>query len=171
MIVVKENESKERRATMFIDTALIANSTGFAPELAVQRAAVTLFNNVRADARTAGLLAFLTGHSNHLLALDKAAADHGASNGHYLGTRTVPLSQIRGSEAKTQDFDRSFHPLNTRTMHRWTSVARARQEGIPLPAVELIKVGDTYFVRDGHHRISVAHAFGEQFIEAEVTEW
>ncbi len=156
---------------MFIDTALIASTTGFAPDLAAQRAAVTLFNNARTDAKKAKFAAFLTGRSNSLLSLDATTADLLTSNGHYMGTITVPLSQISGSEARTQDFDRSFHPLNTRTMHRWTSVARARRAGIPLPAVELIKVGDNYFVRDGHHRISVAHAFGEQFIEAEVTEW
>ena len=154
---------------MFIDTSLFAN--GFSSEIAAQRAAVNRFNFARSDAKKAGLLSFLTGRSNHLQSLDKAVANHSASNGHYLGTCTVPLSQIHGSETKTHDFDRSFHPLNTRTMHRWMSVARARMEGTPLPAVDLIKVGDTYFVRDGHHRISVAHAFGEQFIEAEVIEW
>ena len=156
---------------MFVDTTLIANATGLNPGFAAQRAAVNLFNDARADARKAGLVAFLTGRSNSLLALDATTGDLLVSNGHYLGTITVPLSQIRGSEAKTKDFDRSFHPLNNRTMHRWTSVARARQNGTPLPAVELIKVGDNYFVRDGHHRISVAHAFGQQFIEAEVVEW
>ena len=156
---------------MFIDTNLMMNESGYNPEIVSQRAAVTLFNNARADAQKAMLFALLSRRSNHLLALDKAAAGRSDANHHYLGTYTVPLSQIRGSETRTQDFDRSFHPLNARTMHRWTSVARARQNGTPLPAVELIKVGQDYFVRDGHHRISVAHAFGEQFIEAEVIEW
>ncbi len=156
---------------MFVDTSLLMNATGKNPEMAAQRAAVIQFNNALSDAKTAGLFAFLTGRSNRLLALDKVASDHAASNGHYLGTYAVPLRQIRGSETRTKDFDRSFHPLNNRTMHRWTSVARARQAGIPLPAVQLIKVGDIYFVRDGHHRISVAHSFGQEFIEAEVIEW
>ena len=48
---------------------------------------------------------------------------------------------------------------------------QARLNDIPLPPVDLIKVGENYFVRDGHHRISVAHALGQEFIEAEVTEW
>ncbi len=154
---------------MFIDTTLFAN--GFSSEIAAQRAAVTRFNFARSDAKKAGLLAFLTGRSNRLQTIDTATADLLTSNGHYLGTSTIPLSQINGSESRNNDFDRSFHPLNNRTMHRWTSVARARQAGIPLPPVELIKVGENYFVRDGHHRISVAHSFGEQFIEAEITEW
>jgi hypothetical protein len=37
--------------------------------------------------------------------------------------------------------------------------------------VELIQVGDLYFVRDGHHRISVARAWGQATIDAEVTVW
>jgi len=37
--------------------------------------------------------------------------------------------------------------------------------------VELIQVGDVYFVRDGHHRISVARALGQRDVEAEVTLW
>ncbi len=156
---------------MFIDTALLANATGYAPEIAAQRAAIARFSNARMDAKKARLVAFLTRRSNRLQALDTATADLLISNGHYLGTRTVALSQINGSEARTSDFDRSFHPLSDRTLGRWTSVARAHEAGIPLPAVELIKVGENYFVRDGHHRISVAHAFGEEFIEAEVTEW
>lgn len=40
-----------------------------------------------------------------------------------------------------------------------------------MPAVELIKVGDVYVVRDGHHRISVARALGEGFVDAHVTAW
>ncbi len=37
-----------------------------------------------------------------------------------------------------------------------------------LPPVELIQIGHEHFVRDGHHRISVARALGEYDIEAEV---
>jgi hypothetical protein len=130
-----------------------------------------MFERVLRNPATTRILAFLSRNSNLLKSLDKVARQHGAANRHYLGLRTVSINQIRGSETRTQDFDSSFHPLNERTFDRWSSVAQAHQEGIPLPPVELIKVGEIYFVRDGHHRISVARAFGEQFIEAEVTEW
>ena len=56
----------------------------------------------------------------------------------------------------------------THTRSRWLSIAVARLNGQAMPAVELIKVGAAYAVRDGHHRISVARALGESFIEAEV---
>ena len=44
-------------------------------------------------------------------------------------------------------------------------------DGDIAPPVELIQVGDLYFVRDGHHRISVARAMGQEAIEAKVTAW
>jgi ParB-like chromosome segregation protein Spo0J len=50
-------------------------------------------------------------------------------------------------------------------------VAEARLRGINLPPVQLIEVGGRYYVRDGHHRISVAQALGDTFIDAEVTRW
>jgi len=53
----------------------------------------------------------------------------------------------------------------------WMGIAMARQQGIAMPAVQLIQVGDLYFVRDGHHRMSVARALGEAYVEAEVTVW
>lgn len=50
-------------------------------------------------------------------------------------------------------------------------MAVARQQGKALPPVRLVQVGDLYFVRDGHHRISVARALGQQDIKARVTIW
>ncbi|MCB8986520.1 MAG: ParB N-terminal domain-containing protein [Ardenticatenaceae bacterium] len=40
-----------------------------------------------------------------------------------------------------------------------------------MPPVDLVQVGDTYFVMDGHHRISVAQAMGQDEIEASVITW
>ena len=87
------------------------------------------------------------------------------------GLRTVPIDQIRGSEGRASDFDRDFNPLQERTRERWVSIATARERGRTLPPIDLVQVGDTYFVRDGHHRISVARALGEQAIEARVVIW
>jgi ParB-like chromosome segregation protein Spo0J len=51
------------------------------------------------------------------------------------------------------------------------SVALARLKGVVLPAVELAQVREAYYVLDGHHRISVARAFGQESIDAAVTVW
>jgi hypothetical protein len=87
------------------------------------------------------------------------------------GTRTVAIEQIGGSENRVGDFDCEFNPLQTHTRDRWLSVATARQRGRYLPPVALIQVGDRYFVRDGHHRISVARALGQEAIEASIEVW
>jgi hypothetical protein len=106
-----------------------------------------------------------------LLDLSAVAAACTIHNRHYSGTRTVPIGQIRGSEGRCEDFDGAFHPLKTHNEERWVSVAGAQLRGTGLPAVELIQLGEVYFVRDGHHRISVAAALGQQEIDAVVTIW
>ena len=80
----------------------------------------------------------------------------------------MPINRIKGSEGRSGDFDCDFNPMHTRTIDRWVSVALARSQGVTLPAVELILVGEDYFVRDGHHRISVVRAFGEEYIDAKI---
>lgn len=100
-------------------------------------------------------------------------ADHSAScipNQHYAGHKSVPIDRIRGSEGRTEDFDDAFYPLHDRLRHRWLSVASVRLAGHDLPPVELIHTDGVYFVRDGHHRISVAKALGESYIDAEVID-
>lgn len=93
------------------------------------------------------------------------------SSSHYLGLRAVPLTAIRGTFDRGADFDADFHPTQKFTRLRWRKIANAMLNGEDLPPVELIQVGDIYYVRDGHHRISVARALRRQFIDAIVTEW
>ncbi len=90
---------------------------------------------------------------------------------HYSGRQAVALDLIRGSENRVQDFDVAFFPLGHHNRSRWLGIAMARKQGVAMPPVQLIEVAGLYFVRDGHHRISVARALGEAFIEAEVTVW
>ena len=113
----------------------------------------------------------LTGRSHSLLSLAEVDAACTVDSRRHTGLQTVPISRIQGSEGRCNDFDSDFNPLQGHTRGRWRSVARARREGKPLPPVELVQVGDVYFVRDGHHRISVALASGQQDIEAEVMAW
>jgi hypothetical protein len=111
----------------------------------------------------------LTRRSRSLLALDQVATTGAV---HYdAGLRIVPISQICGSESRSSDFDRDFNPLQDHNKRRWLSVADARRRGKALPPVKLVQVGDVYFVRDGHHRISVARALGQRSIEARVLVW
>jgi len=91
-------------------------------------------------------------------------------NRHYAGLKIIPIDRIRGSEGRTEDFDDAFYPLHDRLRNRWLNVASVRLAGEGLPPVELIHNSGVYFVRDGHHRISVARALGEAYIDAEVID-
>ena len=86
------------------------------------------------------------------------------------GLRTVPLERIVGTVDRGRDFDRSFRPVNARVRGRWERIAAAMRRGEAFPPISVYQVGDIYFVRDGHHRVSVARALGRDVIEARVTE-
>jgi hypothetical protein len=85
--------------------------------------------------------------------------------------RTVPVAQIVGSVGRCSEFDRSFMPARANVKGRWKRMDRAFHRGEGLPPVSLYEVGDYYFVLDGHHRVSVAHYHGVEWIDAEVTEF
>jgi hypothetical protein len=85
-----------------------------------------------------------------------------------VSTVVVPLNKIVGTESRSDDFDADFHPLKKHNRERWISVAAARRTGVVLPAVELVQDGNEYYVRDGHHRISVAKAMGQLEIDARI---
>jgi hypothetical protein len=90
---------------------------------------------------------------------------------HAGGVQTVRIKQILGSEGRADEFDDAFHPSQPHTEQRWRGIAQAWLDGANLPPVELIRIGETYYVRDGHHRISVAKALGQREIDAIVTVW
>lgn len=115
------------------------------------------------------LTAAVTRRSQRLLVL--AEQPEQAVNRAYLGLRTVALDDVAGTLDKADAFDRQFHPRREDMVTRWAGVAGAVLRGEILPPVELILVRNTYYVVDGHHRISVARALGQAAIEAVVTEW
>jgi hypothetical protein len=127
-----------------------------------------MYARARDQAQWSLLRSALTRRPHHLLALGEVNASCTVHAHRNAGMRTVPISQIRGSESRCTDFDRDFNPLQDHSRERWLHIARARKRGKALPPVELIQAGEIYFVRDGHHRISVARALGQRTIEAQV---
>jgi len=128
----------------------------------------TVFSNTLHRGKRSMFFNKLFGKDNTLQSL--AQAEHGAKPVQKEGKKVVNVSikKIVGSEGRVNDFDKQFRPLVNHTQDRWVGIAIAHRRGIPLPPVELIKVGDEYYVRDGHHRISVARTFGQATIEAEI---
>lgn len=115
-------------------------------------------------------LSLLTRQKNNLLSFAEIRQKLPLTGQHYLGYQTVPLDSIVGSEGRFHEFDRAFYPREKRTKDRWLVIDLAHYDHVSLPPVELIKVGQVYFVRDGNHRVSVARARGYQVIDAYVTE-
>lgn len=136
----------------------------------LERAGV-LYQRFRDRGRRAQFVDSLLGRSRSLLRLDQVCQAGPAEGRRHAGIVTVPISQIRGSEDRVADYSQGFYPLNRNVRQRWTLIAAARLQGKRLPPVSLIQVGDVYFVRDGHHRLSVAVALGEAHIEARVLVW
>lgn len=106
-----------------------------------------------------------------LCSLAEIASGRHFSQQHYIGLQTVPLERIVGTENRSTEFDRDFIPQAEHLQSRWVSVAMAALKELSLPPVDLIQVGDHYYVRDGHHRISVARYFNQATIMATVTVW
>jgi hypothetical protein len=113
----------------------------------------------------------LTGRRQCLLNLAEVQQHLTIHTRTYAGVRLVPIDRICGSENRCADFDADFRPLKHHSQSRWASIALAHQQDIALPPIELVQINDRYFVRDGHHRISVARTLGQREIEAEVTVW
>jgi hypothetical protein len=109
--------------------------------------------------------------SNRLLSFDDVRRALWANNRRYWGMRVVEVEKIFGSVGRRRDFDRSFLPARASVGERWKRIDRAFHRGEDLPPVELYKMGDAYFVLDGHHRVSVARYHSVPTVEAEVTEF
>lgn len=109
------------------------------------------------------------GQCANLLALN--AVGRRVSRRTLAGVQLIPIERIRGTEGRERDFDIDFNPLQEHDKNRWVDVLVAMRSGANLPPVELIQVGEVYYVRDGHHRISAARQLGMREIEAEVTVW
>src|SRR5512135_461534 len=128
------------------------------------------YDRVRRRAWFRDVVARLAGRSNQLLSYEAVKQSLKLGGPIYRGVKTVPVAQIVGSVDRYRDFDDVFLPKQDNTAQRWKSIARAFYNDVDLPPVRLYKVGDAYFVMDGHHRVSVAREQGVDFIDAEVQE-
>jgi hypothetical protein len=128
------------------------------------------FNRARLRAFWRGIFSALSGEPNELLSYEEVREKLHIGGPIYRGVQTVRLDQIAGSLNRYHQFDRVFLPIQSNTANRWQRISRAFYEEVSLPPVVLYKVGQVYFVVDGHHRVSVARDQGQEFIDAEVRE-
>ncbi len=87
----------------------------------------------------------------------------------YLGVREIPLDALVGTDSRASSFTRDFRPLHAFSRDRLRSLERAFADEA-FPPIVTVKLGEAYFVIDGHHRAALAQRRGAEMIDADVTE-
>ena len=114
------------------------------------------------------MLSHLTGRHSELMNFDDIRSRLHLHEEHYEGVQDIPLKNIVGSVGRYKDFTATFLPKNSSMKERWSRVYALANSLEGPPPIELYKVGDAYFVRDGNHRVSVARQLGASHIQAHV---
>jgi nucleotide-binding universal stress UspA family protein len=127
--------------------------------------AVNDFREARRKAALENIIGPILGKKTDLLSYDLVREKLRAieSSRHTLGD--IPLNKIVGSVNRYTDFSRSFLPLLESDKDRWARVRQGVEALHGLPPIEVYKLGESYFVLDGHHRVSVARELGITTIE------
>ena len=124
----------------------------------------------RVLSRLAARLRFEPDDVSNMLPFDEVVAALGATSRVDLGEQVIDLDSIVGTvDRRRGEFDRDFRP-SPATRGRWERIAEARKRGEAMPPIDVFRIGDLHFVRDGHHRVSVARALKEKDINANVIE-
>jgi hypothetical protein len=105
-----------------------------------------------------------------ILPFGEVVAALGRVEERYVGLQAIDLDTVLGTVDRERGFDRQFRPTTARVRARWERIANAARRGEALPPISVYRIGEVHFVRDGHHRVSVARALGRRDIEARVTE-
>jgi hypothetical protein len=131
---------------------------------------ISKFQSARNKGFWQAIIDHLRGQPAELLSFDDIRHRLRLREESYRGLQDVPLDKIVGSVGRYRDFTRNFLPRSSEMQERWSRVYAQTNSMVGLPPVELYKVGDVYFVRDGNHRVSVARQIGAKTIQAHVTE-
>ncbi len=132
-------------------------------------AAAEDFYRARRRAALRRFLAQMGGHDDRAVPYDEVRRRLRAVESAERTLEDVALDAIVGSVGRAADFTRGFLPLRDEDQERWTRVRRAMTGLEGVPPVELYRIGDAYFVKDGNHRVSVARQLGMRTVQAYVT--
>ncbi|MCA9982905.1 MAG: hypothetical protein KDE09_00525 [Anaerolineales bacterium] len=139
-------------------------------ETHLRRLALNEFNRARRRANLSQITDRLIGRPDKLIPFETIRAEILQRNPRSLGLQQVPLDRIIGSVGRYREFNRQFLPLDDSLKERWVAVdTLAASRG--WPPVNLYKIGETYYVDDGNHRVSVGRQLGNSTIEAYVMEF
>ena len=127
------------------------------------------FSSLRLRALRNRFLAKLTGTNSKLMKFPQEVQRRDP-NRKLLGVQDVCVDQIIGTLNRDCDFDHRFRPLGKHLLERWINTFIRLDRGGWSPIV-VHKIGEQYYVEDGHHRVSVARSIGMIFIAAKVWEY
>lgn len=127
------------------------------------------FSFLQTRAVRAALWAKLTRKSTHL-AMFPEQAPQKSPNRRSVGVQEICIEDVVGTLNRQSDFDYQFRPLKSYLRDRWINVYMTLEKEGWSP-ITVHKVGDDYYVEDGHHRLSVARLLGMSYIQARVWEY
>lgn len=131
---------------------------------------VNAFQSARMRAFWQDIFGLIRGKPAELLSFEDIRARLRLREEYYKGLQDVPLAQVVGSVGRYREFTSNFLPRRNKMQERWSRVYSLANGMMGLPPIEVYKVGNAYFVRDGNHRVSVARQLGAQTIQAHVIE-
>ena len=124
----------------------------------------------RVLARLSAVLRLEPGDVDMMLSFDEVVDALGRVGERELGVETIALESVVGTVDRGKEFDRAFRPTSGRVRTRFERIANAQRRGASMPPIDVYRVGELHFVRDGHHRVAVARAQGRDDIDAHVVE-
>jgi hypothetical protein len=124
----------------------------------------------RVFAQLSALLRLEPGDVDVMLSFDEVVDALGRVGERDLGVHTIALETIVGTVDRRKEFDREFRPTSSRARARFERIAEAGRRGVSMPPIDVYRVGELHFVRDGHHRVAVARSQGRDTIDAHVVE-
>lgn len=130
----------------------------------------SVFNNTQTQLFFQNIFAFLGKHPTSLWSFNDIRDRLKLRSEIYLGLQSVPVKRIVGSVGRYEDFTGEFLPKRKEMRDRWSNVYTVVVRDGGMPPVELYKIDDVYFVRDGNHRVSVARQLDVVEIDAFVIE-
>lgn len=127
------------------------------------------FSLLQTRAVRAALWAKLTGKNTRLTMFPEQAPQK-SPNRRFIGVKEICIAEVVGTLNRHSDFDHKFRPLKSYLRDRWVNVYLTLQNEGWSPII-VHKVGNDYYVEDGHHRLSVARLLGMTYIQANVWEY
>ena len=88
---------------------------------------------------------------------------------------TIEVSQVAGSVGRARELLADFRPAGSARRSademRLEAIRIKMERGDCLPPIDLYKLGASYYVLDGHHRVAAARLIGQVALEATVVEF